>query len=108
MNLLPIGILLVGGIVLTIGDLLMKNWVEGNGSYWYVIGLFVYMIGLNFLSYSFKYKNIAVASVIFTLFNVIILALVSWLFYKEKLSGMQLLGIILGLTSVVILELGDK
>ncbi|MBS3092369.1 EamA family transporter, partial [Candidatus Pacearchaeota archaeon] len=62
------------------------------------------LIGLNFLAQSFKYKNIAVASVIFVIFNVVILAIVSWFYFKETLSIWQIMGIVLGLTSVILLE----
>jgi len=45
-----------------------------------------------------------VASVIFVIFNVVILAIVSWFYFKETLSIWQIMGIVLGLTSVILLE----
>jgi multidrug transporter EmrE-like cation transporter len=94
----------IGGLILTIGDIFMKNWVSSSKNIFYVIGLGIYIIGLNFLAFSFKYKNIAVASVIFVLFNVITLALVSWLYFKEPLNTFQIIGIVLGLGAVILLE----
>lgn len=105
MQYLPLIILFVGGIILTIGDIVMKKWVSTSHFSYYMIGLFIYLIGLNFLAFSFKYKNIAVASVIFVLFNVITLSIVSWLYFKETLNTMQLIGIVVGLIAVVMLEL---
>lgn len=99
-------LLLIGGLILTMGDILMKKWVNTNTNVFYVIGLIVYLIGLNFLAQSFKFKNIAVASVIFVIFNVVILSFVSWIYFKEALSPLQIIGIILGIIAVVILELG--
>lgn len=98
-------ILLVGGIILTIGDVFMKKWVESNNISLFLIGLFVYLIAMIFLAFSFKYKNIAVASIIFAIFNVIALSLVSWFYFKETLSLMQISGIIFGIIAIVLLEL---
>lgn len=98
-------LLLIGGIILTIGDIVMKKWVTNNNYVFYIVGLIVYLIGLNFLAQSFKYKNIAVASVIFVIFNVVTLSLVSWLYFKETLSLFQIIGIVLGICSVIILEI---
>jgi multidrug transporter EmrE-like cation transporter len=102
---IAIPLLLAGGIILTVGDILMKKWVNTHSTLFYIIGLIVYLIGLNFLAQSFRFKNIAVASVIFVIFNVVTLSIVSWLYFKETLSTLQIIGIILGITSVVVLEL---
>jgi multidrug transporter EmrE-like cation transporter len=98
-------LLLIGGIILTAGDILMKEWVVTNKYLFYFIGLAVYLIGLNFLAQSFKFKNIAVASVIFVIFNVVTLSLVSWLYFKETLSPMQIIGMALGIAAIIVLEL---
>lgn len=58
-----------------------------------------------FLSLSYRYKNIAVASTMLVIFNIITLAIVSWLYFKEALTPMQLIGIGLGIASVIFLEL---
>jgi len=101
----PLILLFIGGSVLTIGDIVMKKWVANNSVSFFVIGLAIYLIGLMFLVYSFKYKNIAVASTIFVIFNVITLSIVSWFYFKEALTPFQLVGIALGLISIVFLEL---
>ena len=98
-------LLLAGGIILTVGDFLMKKWVNTNSYLFYIIGMAVYLIGLNFLAQSFKFENIAVASVIFVIFNVVTLSLVSWFYFKETLSNLQIAGIVVGLIAVVLLEL---
>ena len=99
---------LVGGLVLTTGDILMKKWVVINNYYFFSSGLFIYLIGLCFLAFSFRYENIAVASILLVLFNVISLSLVSYFYFGEKLNLVQIFAIILGLVAVVILEYGGK
>ena len=83
----------------------MKKWMLLNSLPTYLIGMFLYIIGLNFLVYTFKFKEIAVASVIFTIFNVLTLILAGKLFFDETLSPNKIIGIILALIAVIILEL---
>jgi len=57
------------------------------------------------LAFSFKYKNIGIASLIFSLSNVITLTLFGWIYYKDILTLNQIIGIILGIIAVIFLEL---
>jgi multidrug transporter EmrE-like cation transporter len=102
---LPLILLFVGGSVLTIGDIVMKKWVANNNVFLFIGGLAIYLVGLIFLAYSFKYKNIAAASTIFVVFNIITLSIVSWFYFKETLSTVQLIGIAFGIFSIAFLEL---
>lgn len=98
-------LLFIGGSILTVGDVLMKQWVCTTDRVWYLFGMAAYMLGMVFLAESFKTKNIAAASVIFIIFNVSTLALVSWCVYGERLSKMQLTGVFLAILAVVLIEL---
>ena len=94
---------------MTIGDIIFKFWVEKSLPYTsaeYIGGLGLYVIGLIFLVESFKTENIAVASAIFVLVNIVTLAIVSWLYFGDKLSLIQLIGLILAGTAIVLLEIG--
>ena len=92
-------------MILTLGDIFMKKWVNTNSAIFYFVGLIVYLIGLNFLAQSFKFKNIAVASTIFVIFNVVTLSIVSWLYFKETLSTLQIIGMIIGIIAIVVMEI---
>lgn len=85
MNYLALLILAIGGVILTVGDLFMKEWVLKNNWLIFSAGLLVYLIGEVFLAFSFKWENIAVASVIFVLFNVVTLSLVIFILKKRYL-----------------------
>jgi len=63
---------------------------------------------MNFLAFSFKYKNITVASVIFVLINIVTLLIFSYFYFHEKLSGLEITGMVLGMAAIVLLELADK
>lgn len=98
-------LVLIGGFILTVGDIFMKQWSLNNNWPTFILGLFIWTIGLVCLAFSFKTKNIAVASLIFSLSNVIFLTLVSWLYYKEPLTTYQIVGMVLGTSAVIFLEL---
>jgi multidrug transporter EmrE-like cation transporter len=105
-KLFPTALLLVSGLLLTIGDIILKKWVLSNSAHHYLYGLLFWIVALNMLAWSFRYKNIAVASMLMVIFNVLSLVLVSVFYFKENLSGREALGILLGIASVVLLEEG--
>lgn len=101
----PFVLLFIGGSILTIGDIVMKKWVVTNSTILFTIGMVIYLVGLMFLAQSFKYKNIAVASTIFIIFNIVTLSFVSWLYFKETLTPFKMIGISLAIISIIFLEL---
>ena len=98
-------LIIVGGIILTCGDIIMKNWTITNSNLTFINGILVWLLGLVLLAFSFKYKDIAVASMIFVIANIITLAIVNWGYYNESLSLLKVVGILIGFVAVVILEL---
>lgn len=100
------GLLLViaGGIILTFGDIIMKRWIGNNNRYLFALGIIVYLCGTIFLAFSFKYKNIAVASMMMIIFNILLLTVLTYLYFKEPLNLKQMIGIAVGILSVIILE----
>jgi len=104
-NNFAIGLLLIGGAILTMGDVLMKKWASSSSNIYYIIGIIVYVIAIGFLAESFKYKNMAVANAICVGFNIVTLVLISWLYFKEALTMTQLIGVGLILTGIFVIEL---
>lgn len=97
-------ILLIAGITLTIGDLFAGIWIKKSKKIFYILTLFLYMIGLNFLIYSFRFEDIAVASIIMEIFNIVTLTFAGIFLFKENITRREVAGIIVGLISVLILE----
>lgn len=93
-----------GAIFDTFGDLLMQNWVLNNSRIYFAGGMLFYVVGLSFLAYSFTFKNIVVASVMFLIVNVILLSLVNWFVYSESLSYKEMGGLCLGLMAIALFE----
>jgi len=97
--------IIMSGILLTVGDLIMKKWVVCDMTRYYLIGLIVYFIGLNFLAQSYLYRHIAVATCLVNIFNVLILVVVSTIFFKDKLSLQEYIGIFLAVSSIIVLNI---
>lgn len=98
-------LLAIGAFIDTAGDIIMKKWVVSKNIWIFAAGMLTYLIGLGFLAYSYNYKNIAVASVIFVILNIIMLSIVSWLYFHESLSSLQIIGIIIGIIAIIVMEL---
>lgn len=96
--------LILGGSILTVGDIIFRFWVHRPVLSLFIPGLLVYVVGLLCLIQSFKSENIAVASALFVIFNVLTLLVVSWLFFGDHLSWLKILGVIFALIAIIILE----
>ena len=95
---------ILGSISLTAGDIFMRKWVGDNSYGNFSIGFACYMLGMLFLALSFKYKNIAIASMLLVLFNIITLLIVSWFMFKETISLKEIIGISIGISAIILLE----
>jgi len=102
-----IGLVLVfmGGIVLTGGDILMRYWIDNHKVSLFVLGILIYVFGEILMALSFKYQNIAVASILTVIFNIIALSILSYFVFGDKLNLLAIVGITMGLISVTILEI---
>ncbi len=98
-------ILLIAGLTLTVGDLVAGKWVVSNKKSFYILTLILYMIGLNFLIYSYKFEDIAIASITMEIFNIVTLTLAGRFLFKENITKTEIAGIVVGIIAVVILEI---
>ena len=103
-NLVPLLIIFTGSIFLTIGDIIAKMWVQTDRPVYFLATLGLYILGLICLILSFRYKNIAVASLILIILNVITLALYSWRVLGEPLSPKECMGLAMGFVAILLLE----
>jgi multidrug transporter EmrE-like cation transporter len=99
-------LLLMGGVLLTLGDLVFKYYAGHHSASLYALGFLFYMGGLVPLIESYKYANIEVASALLVLFNITILAIAGWLFFKEHIGVYEILGLVAAGVAIVLLEIG--
>ncbi len=97
-------LIILGGIVITGGDILLKQWAMSSKSLFLLSGLFISLIGLLFLAFGFKSKGLAVANIVFVAANIITLLLIQIFYFKEKLGLPQFTGIILAIIGICLIE----
>ncbi len=89
-----------------IGDVFFKKWVVENKSSWLWIGFGIYTIGALFWALSLRYEMLSKAISIFTILNLVIVAFIGIVFFKEDISIIGKTGILLGLVSIAMIEFG--
>jgi len=92
-------------ILEVIGDILFKKWSLENRQILIYLGLLIYFIGTVFWAISLKYEGLAKAISVFTVLNLILIVLAGVLIFKEDLSVYNKVGIILGIISVILIEI---
>lgn len=105
-NSMAIFFVIIGGIILTLGDIVLKKWVTTSYDTLYVAGILLYLISMNFLAHSYKYEDIAVASMLMVVFNVLTLTAIGYFFFSENITRYELIGIAFGIVSIGFLEFG--
>lgn len=98
--------LAVGIVLLTIGDVAFKSWLGSRSDGMYALGFIAYAGALWCLVRSYESTNIAVASAILVVGNLLALAVVSWSIFKTPLTLGQGIGMILAVSAIVVLERG--
>jgi small multidrug resistance pump len=99
--------ILLGSAILleVIGDIFFKKYALDSKKTIIIIGLIFYFLGSLLWAISLKYETLSKAGTIFMVMNIILITLVGTLYFKEDLSLMNKLGIVLGALSIILIEL---
>lgn len=96
--------LIAGGVFLTLGDIVFKDEIRTLSWPWYALGLGLYLVGLVFLVRTYASENIAVASATLVIFNIVMLTIVSWIWFKEPITFAQGIGLLLSAGAIFLLH----
>ena len=102
-----IGLLLIGGAVFfeIIADIILKYWSINPKTIFVVCGIIVYTIGTTMFAYSLRFGDLSKMGTIFTVVNLIVVVLIGLLLFKEQVSLINMIGIFLGVISVILVQL---
>lgn len=103
--LADLALLGIGGLFLTAGDIVFKYYAMEHKVMLYAGGIALYVVGLAFLVKTYETDNIAVASAVFVIANIITLTLVEWLWFHEPLSPYAIVGIVLAIAAIFFFEI---
>lgn len=99
------GLLIASALFEVFADVLFKKWALENKTLVLIIGLVAYGIGTIFWAFSLRYETLSKASVIFAIIALIMLIGVGVLYFDERLTFWNKIGIVMGLISVVLLQI---
>ena len=88
---------------MTVGDIFAGMYIKSKGKMLYLSVILFYIIGLTFLIFSYKFTNIAVASITLEIFNVVTLCVVGKFLFKENITKFELCGIATGVVALILL-----
>ena len=88
-----------------IADIIFKKWSIDNKNLLLYIGLLIYFIGTIFWAFSLKYEYLSRAISVFTVLNLLIVALVGIIYFKEDLSFINKIGIGLSVLAIILVEI---
>jgi multidrug transporter EmrE-like cation transporter len=72
----------------------LKRYAKCEGYQWFILGIITYSVVAFLLVLSFDYEKMAIVNIMWGSLSALILTLVAYYFYDEKLSWKQILGII--------------
>lgn len=97
--ILPLLLLIVFELI---ADVLAKSWSIKNITWYAVAALLSYLVANSFWLFALKNgSGLGRGAVIFSVVSAVIAVLLGVIFYKESLTKLQLIGIILGIVSLV-------
>ncbi len=104
---IPVWVLLcLAAISVVTGDVLAKYWSTNTKSVFYFAGLIAYAFSGFFYIPTLLREGLVATSVIWSILSVIGFLVVGILLFKETLTPLQIVGVILGIIALVILTLG--
>ncbi len=99
-------ILILTAVLLEVaGDFFFKKWSLSDNLTTLLVGFGVYFLGGVLWALSLKYEALSKAIIIFTLLNLILVVFIGLFWFKEQISIWAKIGILLGLTSIVLLNI---
>ncbi len=86
-------------------DVLFKYWSLNSKNAFLWGGVALYAVATVIWAFSLKHEYLSKAITIFTILNLIVVVLVGLFLFKEDLSLINKLGILLGIVSVILIQL---
>lgn len=100
-------VVILGTVISVVGDTFFGYAAKGGPGYnlkWFIIGWVIYGISAIAWVIGYKHEKFAVVATLYSVFLVLLSVLIGYLVFKEKLTTGQLLGILLGFVSLILLR----
>ena len=94
----------ISSVLLTLADIMLREWFESHWAYGFPITLSVYCIGVFCLVMGFFGQNIALVTMIGILLNIVFYLGYSYFAYGDALNIQQIIGVMLGFGAIYLLK----
>jgi multidrug transporter EmrE-like cation transporter len=99
--LLPLSLLIFFEVV---ADIFAKEWSLYGGAIRWIGAITAYVIANAYWLLALKNgSGLGRGAIIFSVASAVLAVVIGYLFYKEEIAGMQLIGILLGIVSLVLI-----
>ena len=96
------GILIAITVLEIFGQTFIRTYYDNKLVYWFFLGWFFYGLLLYLLYLSYNYANFAIANAIWSALSIIGTTIVGVLYFKESISNMEILGIVIIIIGTII------
>ncbi len=98
-------LIIIGASIEVFADIFFKIYNDKGGYHFILLGIFLYLIGTMCWVISLRYETFTKSGIIFLLLNIILLSLTGLFFFKDDLSIINKIGIILGIASIIMVKI---
>jgi multidrug transporter EmrE-like cation transporter len=99
-------ILIIGVTVFEIlADFLFKKWTLMNNRLFLAFGILSYLVSTVIWAFSLREESLSKAIAMFTILSLILIVLMGVFVFNEHLSGWNILGIALGVVSIILISI---
>lgn len=88
-----------------VGDIILKKWSIDGKNLTFFFGVFIYWLAIVLWAFSLKYEYLSKAISVVSVLNLIVVVLVGVFYFKEDLSLLNKIGILLGIISLILVEI---
>ncbi len=100
-------VVILGTVVSVVGDTFFGFAAKNGPGYnlkWFLLGWVIYGLSAVAWVIAYNHEKFAIVSTVYSVFLALLSVLIGYLVFKERLSTGQLLGVILGFVSLLLLR----
>ena len=105
MNKWFLSLVILAVVFEVVADILFKYWIINTRNIFLWGGVALYSVGTIIWAFSLKHEYLSKAITVFTVLNLIAVVLAGLLIFNEHLSLVNKFGILLGIVSVILIQL---
>lgn len=100
-------LVLAVGITSTLGDIFINFYAKKGTGWWFIAGAICWVFAAAFFSQILKRQLFGPGVALFFLGNISVALLVGWLYFRDNVSPMQWIGVVLAVLSMVLILKGS-